>query len=251
MEGVDPVAIERVADAAWPAAEQVTLGSWRLRATQGVTRRANSVFTANDAALPDDELEERIAEAELFYAARSLPTVFQISAATRNATLDRLLASRGYALNGVSEVWVRKTDAIAPAANEWKVERTAEPCAGWFNAAFDEPLEKRRVHEQIVRRAPSPRVFVSTIVDGVAAGCGMAVSSAGYTGIFCMATLPEHRRRGIGIALVHDLCAWAAERGDHHVFLQVMRENEAAKRLYRKAGFAWAYGYHYRVQGAT
>ncbi len=104
------------------------------------------------------------------------------------------------------------------------------------------------MHEQIVRRAPRPRVFVSAVVDGLVAGCGMAASGHAHAGIFCMSTREAYRRRGIGLALVENLCAWAAQRGNQHVFLQVMRENEPAKALYRKIGFAWGYGYHYRVK---
>jgi GNAT superfamily N-acetyltransferase len=247
---IDPVLIERVADAAWPAAEQTPLGPWKLRATHGVTRRANSVFTAGPGAASAAELESWVAAAEGFYARRSLPAVFQISAATGASGLDRMLASRGYAMSGVSEVWMLDASRVENLKrdHDCEVRASDEPDQGWFDCAFDEPPERRRVHEQIVRRAPRPRVFVSAMVDGIVAGCGMATSGYGHAGIFCMATREAYRRRSIGLALVQNLCAWATERGDQHIFLQVMRENEAAKGLYRKAGFAWGYGYHYRVK---
>jgi ribosomal protein S18 acetylase RimI-like enzyme len=247
---IDPVLIERVADAAWPAAEQAPLGPWKLRATHGVTRRANSVFTAHPAEASATELQTWVEAAERFYARRSLPAVFQISAATGASRLDLMLAARGYTMSGVSELWVLDTSRLENLKwdRAWEVRSSDEPDEGWFDCAFDEPAERRRVHEQIVRRAPRPRVFVSAAVDGIVAGCGMATSGHAHAGIFCMATRQAHRRRGIGLALVRNLCAWAAERGDEHVFLQVMRENEAAKGLYRKMGFARAYGYHYRVK---
>jgi ribosomal protein S18 acetylase RimI-like enzyme len=248
---IDPVAIERVADAAWPAAEQMPLGPWKLRATHGVTRRANSVFTAGSDDARAVDLEGWVTEAEAFYARRSLPAVFQISAATGTRGLDGLLAKRGYAMNGVSEVWVldaRRAERLT-GGRACEIRQSDEPDDGWFDCAFDEPLDRRRVHEQIVRRCPRPRVFVSAVVDGVVAGCGMSASGdGGHAGIFCMATRERYRRRGIALALVREICAWAATRGDRHVFLQVMRENEAAKELYRKVGFEWAYGYHYRVR---
>jgi ribosomal protein S18 acetylase RimI-like enzyme len=76
----------------------------------------------------------------------------------------------------------------------------------------------------------------------------MATSAHGHAGIFCMATRTTHRRRGVGLALVRELCAWAIERADQHIFLQVMTENEPAKKLYRTVGFESAYRYHYRVR---
>jgi ribosomal protein S18 acetylase RimI-like enzyme len=247
---IDPVSIERVADAAWPAAEQAPLGPWKLRATHGVTRRANSVFTADPRDAGAAELETWVAAAEAFYARRSLPAVFQISAATGASGLDAMLAGRGYAVSGASEVWVMDASRVEQQRRDkaWEVRSADEPDQGWLDCAFDEPDDRRRVHEQIVRRAPRPRVFASVVVDGTVAGCGMAASGQGQTGIFCMTTRQAHRRRGIGLALVQSLCAWAAERGDQQVFLQVMRENQAAKELYRKVGFARGYDYHYRVK---
>jgi ribosomal protein S18 acetylase RimI-like enzyme len=247
---IDPMAIERVADAAWPAAEQAPLGPWKLRATRGVTRRANSVFTAG----PDDastaDVERRVAEAEGFYGRRSLPVVFQVSAATGARGLDAMLEARGYAISGASEVWVLDARRVETMTGDctWEIRQSDEPDEGWFDCAFDEPLERRRVHEQIVRRAPRPRVFISAIVEGAVVACGMSASGDGHAGIFCMATRNAYRRRGFGLALVRELCNWAGARGDRHVFLQVMRDNEAAKELYCKVGFARAYDYHYRVR---
>ena len=63
-----------------------------------------------------------------------------------------------------------------------------------------------------------------------------------------MATRPAYRRRGIALALVRELGAWAKSLGDRDIFLQVMSENDGAKSLYRMAGFEFAYRYHYRVK---
>jgi ribosomal protein S18 acetylase RimI-like enzyme len=127
-----------------------------------------------------------------------------------------------------------------------RAEDEANP--GWLDCAFDEPAERRRVHEQIVRGAPRPRVFVSAVVDGRVAGCGMAASAGRYAGIFCMATRAEFRRRGIAAAVVRALGAWACRHGNTGVFLQVMRDNGPAQALYRQAGYGYAYSYHYRVK---
>src|SRR5205823_5877579 len=86
MPLMQPLDIERAADAAWPAAEQVALGDWKLRATHGVTRRANSVFTACTRG-PSD-LDGAIEAAERFYASRGLRAIFHLSPATRPTQLD-------------------------------------------------------------------------------------------------------------------------------------------------------------------
>lgn len=250
---IDPVLIEQLADNAWPAAEQVPLGPWKLRATHGVTRRANSVFTAGRESLPIKELDRLVDQAERFYATRSLPPVFQISAATGARDLDALLDRRGYHINAPSEIWTIATAAI-PIPNEtkttpdWTIRREDQPGSGWFDCAFAEPADRRRVHEQIVRRVPPPRIYVAAMRGQEIAGCGMATSGKGHTGVFCMATPPPHRRRGIARALLRELCNWSRDQGDQHIFLQVMSDNQPAKVLYQQAGFEFAYEYHYRIK---
>ncbi|MFD0888109.1 GNAT family N-acetyltransferase [Streptosporangium algeriense] len=41
---------------------------------------------------------------------------------------------------------------------------------------------------------------------------------------------------------------WARERGAERLYLQVERDNEAALRLYTRAGFSYSHGYHYRIR---
>jgi ribosomal protein S18 acetylase RimI-like enzyme len=248
---IDPTLIETLADAAWPAAEVAPLGPWRTRATEGVTRRANSVFTAGGGPPAGDEMRRLVDAAERFYARRGLPPCFQISAATGARGLDALLAARGYVIDGASEVWTADAQDLAPNPEGGTVAELRgrdDADDGWLGCAFDEPPERRRVHEQIVRRVTGPRRFVSAIIDGQVVGCGLAVSDRGHAGLFRMTTRAGHRRQGIGRAMVRSLCAWAVGRGDLRLYLQVTHQNAAAKALYSRAGFARAYGYHYRTR---
>src|SRR5207247_2121555 len=66
-------------DAAWPPADHLPLGPWKLRATGGVTRRANSAFTAGDQRLSDHDTQSLIEKTETFYTAHDLPPCFHIS----------------------------------------------------------------------------------------------------------------------------------------------------------------------------
>jgi ribosomal protein S18 acetylase RimI-like enzyme len=248
MSLLDPVLIERLADAAWPAAEQVALGPWKLRATYGVTRRANSVYTAGNGELSVPEMERLVEEAEGFYSRRVLPAVFQTSAATGAQGLEPLLRRRGYSVTGGAEVWtldLRGKRFRVGAIEGIELRQGDEPERPWFDCMLEEAEDRRRVHEQIVRRVPRPRWFVTALAGEGFAGCGMAASAEGHAGIFCMSTSAAHRRRGIALAVVNALCRWAAKRGDERAFLQVMVENEAATALYRKAGFARGYSYQY------
>jgi len=66
--------------------------------------------------------------------------------------------------------------------------------------------------------------------------------------MFNMTTLPHARRRGAASAVLAALADWAISQGCPQMYLQVERDNTAALRLYRHAGFEELCTYHYRVQ---
>lgn len=68
------------------------------------------------------------------------------------------------------------------------------------------------------------------------AGAWIVLDEAHVTNI---AVLPEYRKRGIGKALTESLMQYAANLGVVYATLEVRRSNEAAKRMYRAAGFEY------------
>jgi ribosomal protein S18 acetylase RimI-like enzyme len=63
------------------------------------------------------------------------------------------------------------------------------------------------------------------------------VSGDRHAHIFLLYVNPEHRRRGIGSALMHRAETWARNRGDGQIGLQVFQSNHPALRLYEKLGY--------------
>jgi len=55
--------------------------------------------------------------------------------------------------------------------------------------------------------------------------------------IFLLYVRPEHRRRGIGSALIQYAETWARNRGDRAIGLQVFTHNRPALNLYQKLGY--------------
>jgi ribosomal protein S18 acetylase RimI-like enzyme len=55
--------------------------------------------------------------------------------------------------------------------------------------------------------------------------------------IFLLYVAQNHRRRGIGAALVRHAEAWAAARGDRQIGLQVFQTNQPALSLYSHLGY--------------
>lgn len=55
--------------------------------------------------------------------------------------------------------------------------------------------------------------------------------------IFLLYVVPEHRRRGIGTALMKYVENWATQRGDRQIGLQVFQSNQGAVSLYHQLGY--------------
>jgi ribosomal protein S18 acetylase RimI-like enzyme len=73
------------------------------------------------------------------------------------------------------------------------------------------------------------------------------VLERGYVGLFDIAVAPALRGRGLGTQSVQQLMKWGQANRAEHAYLQVMRSNTAAIRLYSGLGFSEAYPYWYRV----
>ncbi len=71
--------------------------------------------------------------------------------------------------------------------------------------------------------------------DKVPAGCAALYSKNGVTGLYCLGTISQLRRKG----LANDILATAAQRSDN-LFLQTLGSEELLP-FYKKAGFVVAY----------
>lgn len=58
-----------------------------------------------------------------------------------------------------------------------------------------------------------------------------------FSHIFLLYVKPEHRRRGVGAALMQHAENWAKARGDRQIGLQVFETNQAALSLYHHLGY--------------
>ena len=58
-----------------------------------------------------------------------------------------------------------------------------------------------------------------------------------HTHVFLLYVIPQHRRRGIGKALMSYMENWARMRGDRQVGLQVFQANQPALNLYSQLGY--------------
>jgi len=246
--------IEEAAFATWPAGEVAELGGWRLRAADGVTNRANSVWNVRiGGATP---IAPRIVAVEEFYATRGLPACFQMTVASQPHDLDSRLADRGYRLHSPTLVQLTTLESIlrnTPTLRtlpHLEVELIEEFEQEWFDL-YEEFEQENPAHASaraaILDRIAAPRAFLRATVDGIPAAVGLGVVQGAYLGIFCMSTSAQFRRRGAASGILRAMAIWAEMNRAHRAFLQVRAGNQGALTLYGRLGFHTAYNYHYRI----
>jgi ribosomal protein S18 acetylase RimI-like enzyme len=243
------LAIERVAFAAWPAAEIASCGGWRLRFNHGVTNRGGSVWPGPGAS--ERPLDARIEEVERWYAERDASACYQLSPAADPPALDGALAARGYEVHSPVSVELASADAVAAhaAPDGQEASCTGAPCEEWFEISGRHGRFRGAevaVYRALLGRLRGRAGFALVRAGGEPAAVGLAVVEPPFAGVFSMLTLPAFRGRGLARSVLGALARFAQQRGASRLYLQVEVENDAARHLYARTGFARRYRYHYR-----
>ncbi|MFE3046761.1 GNAT family N-acetyltransferase [Streptomyces albidoflavus] len=236
--------LARVAARGWPPVESERLGEWELRAAAGFTRRANSVLPLGD---PGTDLPEALAAVVRWYADRGLPAYVQT--ATGGEGTQERLAARLEELGWAREVSAElRTGALAPLADRApgaRVRLVREPDAAWLSR-YQRVGEVRPEVTAVLTGGPS--VWFA-VVDGgpgsPARAIGRCVVDGRWAGFAAVEVDPEHRRRGLASDVMAALAARALDEGASAAWLQVERENTAARAMYERSGFTVHHHYHH------
>ena len=231
----------------WPPEDVEPLGEWLLRAAGGFSRRANSALTCGDPGMP---LDDALARVEHFYAERDLPT---LATAFEGSGLDEQLLRRGW--TPASEDILVQVGGVAAAVRTLE-ERGGEerPSAAaevgelddaWWQASGANPLDE---HARHVLAGPEEVTFARVVRDGAVVARGRGALNVGpdvRLGLSALWTHPDHRRQGLGNAVVRELLEWAAEAGATSTYLQAEAVNGPALAAYERLGFLTHHGYRY------
>ena len=82
--------------------------------------------------------------------------------------------------------------------------------------------------------------------DGAVLACGQFAREADLVGLYDVFTAESARNQGLSTLLCERLLSISAAQGARIAYLQVDAQNEPARAVYRRLGFADAYPYHYR-----
>jgi ribosomal protein S18 acetylase RimI-like enzyme len=221
---------------AWPAYEVRAYEGWLLRHSGGVTKRANSVLALERPA----DLDRAIRAAEDFYRERGQRCVFSVGPGTMQG-LDDELEHRGYEV--VDPTLIMSGTPKGEPAPEVRIQE--RPWPGWLEtwwAVDGRYADGIAAAERICTGVPA--WYAAYEEDGRAVAVGRAVPQGVTLGIYCMATLPEARRRGLARTVLRALVAHA---GGGPAYLVVTSRNAGAQALYRGEGFTAVGRYHYRA----
>jgi GNAT superfamily N-acetyltransferase len=241
--------IEELSLNAWPALRQWVHDGWILRFANGYTGRANSVQVLYDGTLG---ARRKIRFCEEAYARQGIPLLFKMTPAARPEGLDALLEGLGFRAFNYTSVQVRDLGTSDSAEVEIKDLILSDRVDNGWLATF------ARFRSLPARHVPTLRAMVEAITppscfavlreSGEPVACGLGVIEGEWVGVFDVATREDRRRRGYATRLVRSITDWARRNGATRAYLQVMRDNQPAMRLYDKLAFREAYGYWYRAK---
>lgn len=220
--------LEQLAERAYPPLTVLELDGWQLRASRGLTRRANSVWPR---ATGDRlGLERRLEAVERFYRQRRLDPAVAVSPAAQPAGLDRSLAERGWAVTVRRMVQTAPIDALSRVTGRAEVLVGRQPPQRWLEAWSE--LRGQPAAGPVFERVASPVAYVTVSDRGRVVGAARGVLDGGWLGVLDTAGGPE-------TTFAAHLVQWAAAHGAERVY----RDSDTAL-----AGFRTAYEYRYRVR---
>jgi ribosomal protein S18 acetylase RimI-like enzyme len=254
--------LERIAARTWPAPRTEPLGGWLLRYAEGWTGRANTALVTGD---PGTDLRTAVDRVTAWYRALDRRPAVQLPLPAA-ADVDAYLDAEGWPADptvhvmtaGLAEVTAagkNEPEGGKEAMAAWPgLEITHEPAKDWLEMAGARKGNLPAAARAILT-GPEVRAFVEirqTTEPGQPGQPGSLIAIGrgaicdGWLGITLVEVVPGMRRRGLARTVLGALVDWAAEHGASDAFLQVEERNEAARALYRGAGFRLHHTYRYR-----
>lgn len=230
------IELEKLSDLTWPAQETVEYGKWRLRISDGISMRANSVLPVGE---PPIDLASAVDEVTNIYRKNKLKPTFSIPLPIFDE-LDRYLEQRGWNIKIDANFLIRDIGAIEVSSNpQFSIEILDHPSKGWLEVNSDQSLEK------IMRRYPA-RYGAVKIGEQVIA-VGRIATLGSWSIVTRLFVNPSFRGKGVAKILMNNLLSAAVSDGATKVALQVDNENGAALALYQSMGFTTHHKFVYRI----
>lgn len=237
---------ERAGLLAWPGIEVDWDGSWVRRAANGYTKRANSLQCLDPA--DGDAAPERLAEARDWFTARGLLPVVRTTPLEASA-LTAALDAGGWSTIDRSHLFAMLLTGGDIDANARIFELLDPEFLAAQKALQGHPDQTMSRMQALFAAMRVPAAGCVVYRDGQPAAAGLSAVSTGMSLTGNVITSPQHRRQGLGAAMMRSLHAWAHASGATIAALNVQADNVAGQALYRSLGYRHQYDYWYRTPG--
>jgi ribosomal protein S18 acetylase RimI-like enzyme len=238
------IAVELVADEAWPAPVTERLGDWILRAAEGFTSRANSALPLGDAGMPtDDAIDACVA----WYRDLDLTPRITVPLPLRRDVAAALTA-RGWYAQPVVHVQTRLLGARSARAGpgagvEGEVRLEHEPSAEFLRLARARKTSLPDAAYRVLTGPARVRFAEVRADDGTLLAMARGAVVRDWVHLGLVEVVEAARRRGHARRVSLALMAWGHRLGANRAVLQVEEANEAAVALYRDLGFSTHHRY--------
>lgn len=227
--------LEALSTLTWPPREIKEMGQWRLRISDGVTYRANSVFVAGPPPFgePGVAIGDAIDQVEKIYAASQLPAVFHLITPTYQEFADYL----------IDKGWKEKVGAAFMVCDITEsvdiTDTLVEKNLTLLNEDSPTPeflaLHNDEILEAIMNSYPAR--YLSICSDGVTIATARMAFSDSWAIVTRLIVSESHRRQGLAELLMQACLGYSHAQGIEKICLQVDRSNIGAQALYEKLGF--------------
>jgi GNAT superfamily N-acetyltransferase len=240
--------IEEYSLNAWPALQTFVYDGWLLRFADGYTKRSNSVSPIYNTY--EQSIHEKIKYCETTYTSVGLDVIFKVTPFVSPANIDSVLEGLNYDVVEPSSVQILElSDIEEPLLNDVMV--SAQITNEWIEILtdFGNLSESNvKVTKDLLSKSYLKRGFFTLYVDSIPVACGVGVIEQQYVGLYDIITDSKYRNQGYGKQLILHILKWAKTVGANHSYLQVVKSNEPALRLYDKIGYKEVYTYWYRIK---
>lgn len=234
----------------WPPRSIISLNGWKIRISEGVTMRANSVSSLN---YYGENLREDVEKVESIYGKRNLPTIFQLADYYQPSSLYNFLGDCGYKEIDETIVMLAQIDQILaiPINSNFNYKISETNLERWISDFKTIRIERSTRIEgmkKIIQRLTATKPCFFTAEKEKPVAVGLTVTEREFMVIYNMYTHPDFRRQGIAKSILAKMVERGEIEGVKNVFLQVEADNTEAINLYSKIGMKECYRYRYLVK---